>query len=84
MSLEDLQVYQQSVTQFLAAAFIHIEREKQDMINAVPRLERREREKLVNAYGEDNAWRGLASKNFLTMADIYDNYRKIGEEEHEL
>ena len=68
----------------LRGGWAYIEREREALRYRVGKLERATREQLVRSYGEDLAWRGLATDDFLVMADMMEVYEKVLIQEQEI
>ena len=58
-----------ALTELLAAAISYCEREIASLNAAVRLLEKAERQRIENAYDEDERWRGLATDDFIRMVD---------------
>ena len=58
-----------ALTELLAATISYCEREIAGMNASVRLLEKAERQRIENAYDEDERWRGLATDDFIRMVD---------------
>ena len=61
----DAQIHSLILRTFLTSTFRMIDAEHASLIDSVGRLEPRTRDTLINQYGEEHAWRGLASDDFI-------------------
>ena len=58
-----------ALAELLTAAISYCEREIASLNAAVRLLEKAERQRIENAYDEDERWRGLATDDFIRMVD---------------
>lgn len=68
--------YAQTLTRYLRHSFKVLEHQQADMVATVSRLEPYTRTHLVNSYGEQSAWRGLASDDFLIAWDMMQGFER--------
>lgn len=64
-------------TDLVAATIRHCETEITQMTSMVKQLEKNTRQKLLDRYGAQDAWQGLASDDFLIMVD---RLRELGQD----
>jgi len=65
----DTKTDQELLSLFLAHSIEHIEAEIRSLKQAALFLEKLSRDRIIDRYGEEEAWRGLASDSFIGMVD---------------